>query len=181
MKKISILLIYLISFIYMEFLYKIFIYENIFRLSIINMLLFLLPLSLLLFVITKLFKESKWNRIVFIIIMSVISVWFCAQYIVKDYYDFYISLSTFQVADQVGAFAGKAIIEILKRIPGVIAFFLPLIISLIFSKRINFKQNKGIKNVLLFRNLLSVESFFGTRFIYSFSQRSQNYRSFQKK
>ena len=149
MKKISILLIYLISFIYMEFLYKIFIYENVFRLSIINMLLFLIPFSLLLFVISKLCKDVKWNKISFIIIMGVISVWFCAQYIVKDYYDFYISLSTFQVADQVGAFAGKAIIEILKRIPGVIAFFLPLIISLIFSKRINFKQNKGIKNVLL--------------------------------
>lgn len=149
MKKVSVILIYLVSFIYMEFLYKIFIYDNIFRMSLLNMLLFLIPLGLLSGIITKIFKESKWNKIIFFVILGVISVWFCAQYVVKDYFDFYISLSTFEVADQLGDFAGKGVIETLKRIPGIILFFLPFIISLIFNKRINFKQNKAKKTVML--------------------------------
>lgn len=150
MKKISVFLVYLVSFIYMEFLYKIFIYNNIFRLSIINMILFLISFSLLMYVVTKLFKNSKTNKVVFIVIMSIIGIWFSAQYVVKGYFDFYISLSTFQVADQVGDFAGKAVIETLKRIPGIVMFFLPLILSLIFSKYIDFKQNKYQKNLLAF-------------------------------
>ena len=149
MKKISVILVYLISFIYMECLYKIFIYDSIFRLSIINMLLFLIPFSLLLGILTKLIKDSKWNKVVFIVIMSVIAVWFSAQYVVKDYFDFYISLSTFEVADQVGDFFDKCVIETLKRLPVIILFFLPLILSVILNKYINFKQNNWKKNIAL--------------------------------
>lgn len=138
MKKISVILIYLISFIYMEFLYKLFIYDNIFRLSLINMLLFLIPFSILLGVLSNLLKDYKKNKIIFIVIMSLIALWFSAEYVVKQYFDFYISLSTFGVADQVTNFIGKAIIETLKRLPGIIMFFAPLILSLVFSKYIDF-------------------------------------------
>jgi len=149
MKKVSVIFIYLISFLYMEILYKIFIYDNLFRVSLINMILFLVPLSLLLGIIVKLFKDSKWNKIIFFIILGIITVWFSAQYVVKDYFDFYISLSTFEVADQLGDFAGKGVIETLKRIPGILLFFLPFILTLIFNKRINFKQNKTKKSIVL--------------------------------
>lgn len=148
MKKISLFLIYLISFIWMEMLYKIFIYDNIFRVSLINMLLFIIPFSLIMLLISKIFRD-KGNKITFIVIMSVIAVWFSAQYVVKSYFDFYISLSTFQVADQVGDFFGKAVIETIKRIPGILLFFLPMILGIIFNKRINFKHNKYKKNILL--------------------------------
>lgn len=155
MKKISVILIYLVSFIYMEFLYKILIYDNVFKLSIINMLLFLIPFSLLMGLLTKLFKESKWNKIVFIVILGVIALWFSAQYVVKGYFDFYISLSTFEVADQVGDFAGKAVIETLKRLPGIIMFFLPMTLSIIFGKYVNLKQNRWPKSLLLFTIVLA--------------------------
>ena len=94
MKKISLYLVYFISFIYMEFMYKIFIYDNIFRLSIVNMILFILMFSIIVYLFTKILKE-KGNKILFIIIMSIIAIWFSAQYVVKSYFDFYISLSTF--------------------------------------------------------------------------------------
>lgn len=141
MKKVSLILIYLVSFIYMEFLYKILIYDNIFRISIINMILFLIPFCLFMFVFTKLLKNSNWNKMVFIIIISLIAIWFSAQYVVKGYFDFYISLSTFEVADQVGDFAVKAVIETIKRLPGIIMFFLPLVLTLIFNNYVSFKQN----------------------------------------
>lgn len=114
------------------------------------MLLFLVPFSLFLVLITKLFKSDKVNKIIFIVIMSIISIWFSAQYVVKSYFDFYISLSTLEIADQVaGDFLGKAVIETLKRLPGIILIFSPLILSLIFNKRINFKKNSLIKSGIL--------------------------------
>jgi len=149
MKKISVTFVYLISFIFMEFFYKILIYDDIFRISNINMILFLISLSILLGVITKLFKEPKHNKIVFIVIMSIIALWFSAQYVVKGYFDFYISLSTFQVADQVGDFFGKAVIETIKRLPGIIMFFLPMILGIIFNKYISFKNSNWQKSLAL--------------------------------
>lgn len=149
MKKIEIVLIYLVSFIYMEVLYKILIYKNIFRLSNINMILFLIMISIILGIISRLFKNSKYNKIIFIVIMSIISLWFCAEYVVKDYFDFYLSLSTFEIADQVGSFLGKAVIETIKRIIQIILFFLPMILSIIFNKYIDFEYNNYKKNIIL--------------------------------
>lgn len=150
MKKISLFLVYFISFMYMEFIYKIFIYKNIFRISIFNMILFLLCFSAILMVITTLFKKEKTNMIIYTIIMSIITIWFSAQYVVKSYFDFYISLQTFQIADQVAnGFIGKAVIETIKRIPIIILFFLPLIITLLFHKRIHFKHHKPKRLIII--------------------------------
>ena len=158
MKKMNLFLIYFVSFVYMEFIYKIFIYDNIFRLSIINMILFIVPFSIFMYLLSKLLRE-KGNKIIFIVIMSLIAIWFSAQYVVKSYFDFYISLSTFEVADQVGDFMGKAVIETLKRIPGIILFFLPMILTLIFNKYVNFKHNNYKKNLIVL--ILLVLSFVG--------------------
>ena len=147
MKKVSILFIYLLSFIYMEFLYKVFVLDSIFRISIVNMLLFIIPFSIILYLLTKLMRD-RGNKVVFYIIMSLIPLWFSAQYVVKGYFDFYISMSTFEVADQVGSFLGKAVVETVKRLPGIILFYTPLILSIIFRKHISFKHHNYKKNII---------------------------------
>ena len=90
MKKLNLFFVFFISFIYMELVYKIFIYHSIFRLSIINMILFLIPFSLLLSVLCNAFKNEKVNKIIYIVLFSLIAIWFSAQYVVKSYFDFYI-------------------------------------------------------------------------------------------
>ena len=147
MKKVGLFLVYLVSFIYMEFLYKFFIYNNYFRISLLNMFLFLIVFSLILTVLTKLFENEKNNKLVYIVIMGIISIWFCAEYVCKSYFDFYISLSTFEVADQLGEFMGKTILEIAKRIPGILLFFTPLILTLLFNKKIDFRHNSFKKAI----------------------------------
>ena len=148
MKKINLSLVFLVSFLFMEIVYKLLLGINIFKLSFLNMFIFLISLSFILGVLCTLSSNKKVNKIVFIVLLSLITIWFSAQYVVKSYFDFYISLSTFGVADQVTDFMGKAVIETLRRIPGIILFFVPLVVSLIFSKRICFKQN-NIKQVLV--------------------------------
>ena len=61
MKKINLFFVYFFSFLVMEFLYKIFLYDNIFRISIINMILFILCISLFLTFICKLFSEYVFS------------------------------------------------------------------------------------------------------------------------
>lgn len=133
----------------MEFLYKILIYEKFFHVSLINMILFLIPLSLLLMVISNLFKNEKVNKTIFYVIMILISIWFGAQYVVKSYFDFYLSFSTFKVADQMLDFVDKVFIEIIKRIPIIILLFIPLILSIIFNKHLDFTKNSN-KKIALF-------------------------------
>ncbi|MBE6148959.1 MAG: hypothetical protein E7167_05720 [Firmicutes bacterium] len=153
MKKVSLLLVYFVSFLYMEFLYRILIMDNVFRLSNVNMILFILFFSLFAFGISKIFKE-KGNKITFFTILSIIALWFSAQYVVKSFFDFYISFSILQIADQVGDFMGKAVIETLKRSWAIILMFMPVILGAIFRKRISFKRNNSRRMLLTIVALL---------------------------
>lgn len=160
MKKINLFIVYLVSFIYMEILYKIFIYHKVFSLSIINMLLFILMFSLIVYLLNKLFSE-KVNRIIYIVLMSILCLWFSAQYVVKSYFDFYISLSAFEVADQLNSFLGKVVSVTISRLPGIIMFFIPLIIGIIFRKHINFDKINNKKKIigLLVIIIISITSY----------------------
>jgi len=158
MKKISLLIVYFISFMFMEMIYKLVIFKSFFSITLINMVLFLISISLILFVLTKLCQE-KYNKIIYIIIMSLISLWFSAQYVVKSYFDFEISLSTFQVADQINSFFLKVVLEVIKRIPIIILFFIPLIFGIIFRNKIDFEKNNLKKNGIFIT--LFVLSIFG--------------------
>lgn len=149
MKRINLFFVYLISFIFMEFLFKFLLYEHIFRLSNINMILFLIPFSLILSILTNLSKSEKANRIIFMVILALFSIWFSAEYVIRDYFGCYISWGAFGVADQVAEFASKGVIETLRRIPGIIALFVPFIITTIFHKRINFRGYKWQKSCLM--------------------------------
>ncbi len=123
----------------MELLYKLLMHSTIISTSLINLIVFIIFFSVLITILSRIFKE-RGNKITFIVVLSLIAIWFSAEYVVKDYFNFYLSLSTFEVADQVGDFMGKAVIETLKRLPGIIMFFMPLILSLIFNKKIDFSR-----------------------------------------
>ncbi len=149
MKKINLFIIFLFSFIYMEVVYKLLIGNPIFRMSFLNMVLFLIPFALFLSLFTNLFKNKTVNKTIFYILIGLIGFWFSAQYVVKSYFDFTLSLSDFQVADQIGEFAGKAVMETVKRLPGIILFFVPLIVSLLGRNYLHFKQNSFKKSLVI--------------------------------
>ena len=124
----------------MEFLFKFLLFNQVFRLSNINMLLFLIPFSLILSILTNLSKSEKANRIIFMVILALISVWFSAEYVIRAYFGCYISWGAFGVADQIAEFASKGVIETLRRLPGIIGLFIPFILTTIFHKHINFRR-----------------------------------------
>ena len=161
-KRRSVFIIYFLSFLYMEFVYRFLLYKKVFVLSNINMIIFILGYSILMYVLTRIFSE-KLNKFIFYFTFVFWSLWFSAQYVVKGFFDFYISFSVLQIADQVTSFLGKAVIETIKRLPGIILLCIPLILVIIFKRKIYFKRTNGYKIGMALIMLL----FSGIGYVYS--------------
>ena len=114
------------------------------------------------YVLTRIFSE-KLNKFIFYFTFVFWSLWFSAQYVVKGFFDFYISFSVLQIADQVTSFLGKAVIETIKRLPGIILLCIPLILVIIFKRKIYFKRTNAYKIGMALIMLL----FSGIGYVYS--------------
>ena len=86
MKKYNIFICYFISLLFMEVLFKLFIFDNIFSISVVNLIIYNLFISCIFSIVTKLFN-MKFNKILSIIIICFCSLWFSAQYVCKDYFE----------------------------------------------------------------------------------------------
>lgn len=165
MKKISLFTYYLISFIYMEFLLKILLKTNIFTFNSISTLAFCIVTALFVFILTKLFSE-KTNKIICFSVMFLFTVWFCAQFIVKDVFSFYVDFNlTATAGSQVtdSNYIGETIAQILKRSWIIIVYFIPFVLGLIFKKKMHFGNAKFAKIlILLVFFALSIGLYIGT-------------------
>ena len=87
----------------MEIVIKYLLFKSIFNISTIYIIVYVAFISLILTLVTKLFSE-KINRLIMYLFLVILSIWFSAQFICKDYFDFYISWNIFLVADQMNDF-----------------------------------------------------------------------------
>lgn len=150
MKKISTFIIYLFSFIYLEFLLKIFVLDRVFVLTNINMIVFLMLISSLLTGITHLFKE-KMNKIIFYVIMVLNFILFSTNYVLKTFFGFYLTFSAFKLSDQiVNGFLVETVIQVLQRLGGIFLLFIPTLLCIIFRKKIGFKRYKLKSHLAIF-------------------------------
>lgn len=172
MKKYNIFIYYFISLIFMEFVFKLLILDNILNISLINTLIYNIFISFVFTMFTKLFKP-KTNKTLSIIILCLCSLWFSSEYVCKDYFDFYISWNLFGVADQMNDFVSKCVIETLKRIIEILIFFIPSIIIIIFNKKIDYSRFQ-IKDLIII-TLLSAVSYL--LFLSSLSIEKNDYHS----
>lgn len=145
MKKLNLFIIYFISLIYLEFLLRILVLDKVFALSNVNMILFLIPVSLFLTLITKIGKE-KINKITFFVIMIFNYIWFGANYVLKTFFGFYLTFEALGLSDQIAnGFMKDAVIQVIARLGGLLFLAVPLIVSIILKKKINFKKMKKNK------------------------------------
>ena len=165
MKKISLLLYYFLAFVYLEVIFKIFMGSFVIKLSIISMIAFLGAFSLIMYIINKLWGE-KFNKFLFYTFLSLICLWFSAQFVVKDFFDFYISFSVLKIAKQVNDFLDIAVVETFKRIIQILFLFMPLIVGIILRKKISFRRCSFKKISLMFIFLLMASGmYYGSIFI----------------
>ena len=138
---------------YYELLFALLMFDTYNKDTIISSFIYILFASFVITMLTNLFSE-KLNRIFNYIIYFILSVWFAGQFTVKSFLDSFFSFSMFGIADQATSFMGEVFKAIFYNSYGIILFFLPFIMFLVFKKKFNFNILKEEKKYLILQLIL---------------------------
>ena len=145
MKYKKYLCIYL-ALIYLDIIFNLFTYDSYLRSTIFNILLFDLINASVICLITGLFKE-KVNKIIMYIISVLVWFWYSLHYVFYNVLYTPFSILLFRQADQTLKFGKNVIISILENIHVIGLFLVPIIIMIIFRKKIKYEKY-NLKEVL---------------------------------
>lgn len=134
--KFKKLLIIFLSLLYFDLVFNLFTYDTYLRESIFNIVLFDLVNTFVIFFLTSFFNK-KINMIISYIIYGFLWFWYCLFYIFYNVLDTPFSVALFRQADQTLKFGGNVILSILQNFHLVLLFLLPLILLIIFKKKID--------------------------------------------
>ncbi len=140
-KRVKNLYWFFFLIIYLELMYRIFVFNTFINIDFLYVLLFSIPIATFFYLITNLYNE-KLNKVFVIILSLIISVIFMAQTVYFNFYQSMFSIfSLMNGTGQVMAFA-KDILKIMLGIWYVLLIMiLPFILFLIFNKKIfSFKK-----------------------------------------
>lgn len=130
---------YLFIFSYLELIFKILV-SNTFGIYLLLNLLYIIFLSALLSILTK-SLPTRIQKFVFLIIVFLISLWFCIETIFYKTFGVYFSLSATGFADQALGFFAQAISIIKSNFLIIVLMFIPFFLAIIFYKRIKFAND----------------------------------------
>ena len=150
-------LVTFLSLLYFDLVFNLFTYDNYMRDSIINIFLFDLINSVIIFFLTNYFKD-KINKIISYIIYGFLGFWYSLFFIFYKVFATPFSISLFKQTDQVLAFGKETLFSILGNLYMVILFFAPLIILIIYNKKSNHSRRVKInrKSILVYIVLLVI-------------------------
>ena len=134
--KINPLIIFSLSILYLELAIKQVYYGNIFDIGLLYTPIFLIPIVILLTLLSKAFHRII-NKIIFVLSMIIISVYFEVQYIFFKLFSVPFSFSTIGLADQAADFTSIIKDAILDNLTVFLLILIPLFVSLIFIKKID--------------------------------------------
>lgn len=151
--------LFLINYLYLlilELIFKVFMMGSL-DIGLLYIPIFLLPISLVITFISSLFKSSKVNRIISIIIWFLIYTIFISETIYFSFYKTICGLSALAYGGQVMEFFSSILQHIIKHLPLLIVGLLPFVGLIILSVR------KSIKHVK-FDGYITIVLFFTTLF-----------------
>ena len=139
--------IFYLSFliIYLEILTKIFVTKSFS--GMLLTLLFSIPIILILYLITNIFKK-KGNMVLTYIISVVFVIYYCFQFFFHRLFSNIFSFNTLGLASNALDFTNIIFDVVIKNIWVVILYLLPIILLIIFQKRINFER-ASLKKILI--------------------------------
>ena len=137
-----------LSLIYMDLVFNLFAYDSYLRTSIINIFLFSVVNSFIVLLITSLFSE-KVNKIMTYIFYIFLWFWYSLYYIFYKVFVTPFSIALFRQSDQTLKFGKNIIISILQNIHIVLLFLVPVILLIVFRKKIRFDRFK-LKEILMY-------------------------------
>ncbi len=141
MKK-NVKVIYYVVFllVYLEIMFRAIVFkENFFSIRLIYLILFSIPTVFFLNLISNIFKE-KISKIILGIVSGIIIFYFLVQLIFYKMFSIPFSFSTLGLAGGALTYTDVVFDAIFKNIHYIILFFIPLILYIIFRKRIVFER-----------------------------------------
>lgn len=155
MKKINTIIYFYFQILFLEVVSKIIITGSFLNIGLLYLIVFTIPFSLILFLITRLFKE-KINKVLTIILSLVVTIYFGFQYVFFTLFSVPFSFNTIGLANAVVEFSDIIKDTLTSKILYIILYMLPflILIALIFLKKISFKQNKKEQNIIALLLLL---------------------------
>ena len=136
-----------LSLVFLDLVFNLFAYDTYLREAIFNMLLFSLITASFISLITSLFSE-KVNKIILYVIFGIIWFWYSLHYVIYKVFVTPFSFLLFKVADQTLKFGKSIIISILENLHMILLFMAPLIILIVFRKKITLEKVK-FKGILI--------------------------------
>jgi arylsulfatase len=148
MKKLNLLIYYILFIVYEELVFSCIIFKT-FPASFGLIILFSIPIAIVLNLITSVFKP-KANKIITYIITIALIIIFGAQIVYYSMYEAIISFFSMMHGGQVTEFMEVIIDVVLRNWYGILLFIIPLIILIILSKKkvITFEKN-SIKQIAI--------------------------------
>ncbi len=161
--------------IFLELVFSVLIYDSYLRSTIINILLYQLPVAIFITIITNIFN-NKVNKIMMYITYSILGFLFALEFVFRSTFRSYFSLSIFKLTEQAFQFGEEAVVIILKNLYLIVLFFVPLILLIVFRKKIVLNSNK-LKHYLVFLPCLIIGIFLF--YLNLQSQKEDNYGAYQ--
>lgn len=140
-----------ISLLYLDLIFNLFTYESYLRTSVINIFLFTLINSFVIYILTSVFNE-KVNKIVIYVIYSCMLFWYGLHYVFYKVFITPFSIALFRQTDQTLKFGKNIIISIIENLHVILLFAVPLIIFIVFRKKISFDK-LNLKHFLIYMGM----------------------------
>lgn len=156
-KKLKLFFYYAIVIIYLEFIFKIFAFKKVFNIGSLYTFLFTISIALFLQLISNFFG-SKFNKILTYVITVTLIILFAFHYIHHKLFSTIFSFYSIGLADQAWDFRGVVLSQIINSWLQLILMFIPLILLIIFRKKLQFHASKPKQKVLI--AILTLISYF---------------------
>lgn len=164
-KKLPNVLFYYTSLVYLELIFRVFCTENIFPVTFINTLIYLIIIALFLSIITSLSNE-KINTIFSRIILFGITFLYSTCLVFKLKFEVFFSINSLGLANQLTSFLNDTFKTISNDIIPIILLFIPFILSFILKRFINFEKNNSRHLIAYLIGIILISiCYFGTLFV----------------
>lgn len=140
-KKNSLLFFLIISMTYFEFIFHAFCFRTFNLHNIIDIFIFTLPITLLIYLLSTIFNE-KINKILTFVFTIIFTIFFLSQFIYYDLFNAIYGLKSMGLINQVIVVFDKVIDTIIRNWYVIVLMLIPLIFLIIFNKKICFTFNK---------------------------------------
>ncbi len=137
--KLNRFLLFYLVIIYSEMVFKAFSYNRFFDSGLFYMLIFSIPFALAATIISNLWQK-KGNFISTIILVTLLLILFETQLIFKKLFSIILSINSFEMVDQAADFADTLAFTIKQIFFPFIFLLIPLILLIIFRKKIDFNR-----------------------------------------